>query len=64
VGLQSRIWIDDPSRGDFVKTRAEYVQAVKERFDEEGIDMPYPNRTIEGGLELSNVDALAEPADD
>jgi small-conductance mechanosensitive channel len=64
VGLQSRIWIDNPSRADFVKTRGEYVQAVKERFDEEDINIPYPNRTIGGGLELSNVAGLAEPADD
>ncbi len=64
VGLQSRIWIADPSRADFVKTRAEYVKAVKERFDEEDINIPYPNRTIGGGLELSNVEGLVEPADD
>ncbi|MFB6079258.1 MAG: mechanosensitive ion channel family protein [Halarchaeum sp.] len=50
VGLKSRFWIEDPSRADFVKTRGEYVQAVKERFDEEGIDIPYPTRTLEGGL--------------
>ena len=25
VGLQSRIWIDEPSRADFVKARADYV---------------------------------------
>ncbi|GGN96140.1 mechanosensitive ion channel family protein [Haloarcula pellucida] len=64
VGLQSRIWIDNPSRSDFVKTRGEYVQAVKERFDEEGIDIPYPNRTIGGGLELAGMDSVVEPADD
>ncbi|QIO23433.1 mechanosensitive ion channel family protein [Haloarcula sp. JP-L23] len=64
VGLQSRIWIDNPSRSDFVKTRGEYVQAVKERFDEEGIDIPYPNRTIGGGLELAGMDSIVEPADD
>ena len=64
VGLQSRIWIEDPSRADFVKTRGEYVQAVKQRFDKEGINIPYPNRTIGGGLELANVEGLAEPADD
>jgi small-conductance mechanosensitive channel len=61
VGLQSRIWISDPSRADFVKIRGEYVTAVKERFDDEGIDMPYPNRTIGGGLDLSTVDGIAEP---
>ena len=64
VGLQSRIWISDPSRADFVKTRGEYVEAVKRRFDEEDINIPYPNRTIGGGLDLTNVEGLAEPADD
>ncbi|GAB3039142.1 mechanosensitive ion channel family protein [Natronobiforma cellulositropha] len=48
VGLQSRIWIADPSRADFVRIRGEYVTSVKERFDEEGIDIPYPVRTLEG----------------
>ncbi|WP_049982580.1 mechanosensitive ion channel family protein [Halorubrum sp. BV1] len=48
VGLQSRIWIDDPSRADFVKTRADYVKAVKERFDEEDISIPFPQRTVSG----------------
>ncbi|MCU4799047.1 mechanosensitive ion channel family protein [Halobacteria archaeon HArc-gm2] len=64
VALQSRIWISNPSRSDFVKVRGEYVQSVKERFDAEGIDIPYPNRTIGGGIELSNVDGVVEPADD
>ena len=64
VGLQSRIWIRNPSRSDFVKTRGEYVTSVKERFDAEGIDIPYPNRTLGGGLELTNLEGVAEPADD
>ena len=63
VGLQSRIWIGNPARSDFVKVRGEYVKAVKERFDEEDINIPYPNRTIGGGLELSNVEGIAEPMD-
>jgi len=63
VGLQSRFWIANPSRSDFVRTRAEYVKAVKERFDEEGIDIPYPNRTISGGLEMAGLDS-AVTADD
>ena len=64
VGLQSRIWIGEPSRGDFVKTRGEYVKAVKQRFDEEGIDIPYPNRTIGGGLELGSVEGIVEASGD
>ena len=54
VGLQSRIWIDNPSRSDFVKTRGEYVRRVKARFDEEGIDIPYPHRTLTGGIEVAD----------
>jgi small-conductance mechanosensitive channel len=63
VTLKSRIWIDDPSRSDFVRTRAEYVQTVKQRFDEEGIDIPYPNRTLGGDLTVSGlgeVEAVGE----
>ena len=52
VGLQSRFWIDDPSRSDFVATRSKYVQAVKQRFDAEGIDMPYPYRQLTGEVEM------------
>jgi small-conductance mechanosensitive channel len=52
VGLQSRIWIANPSRADFVKIRGEYVTNVKQRFDEEGVTIPFPNRTIEGALDV------------
>lgn len=60
VGLQSRVWIDNPSRSDFVRTRAEYVQTVKERFDEAGIDIPYPTRTLEGDLRVEELPANTE----
>lgn len=53
VDLQSRIWIANPSRSDFVKTKGEYVNAVKDRFDAEGINIPYPTRDLVGGLQLS-----------
>jgi small-conductance mechanosensitive channel len=52
VGLQSRIWIANPSRADFVKIRGEYVTNVKRRFDEEDVTIPFPNRTIEGELDV------------
>ncbi len=57
VGLKSRFWIDNPSRSDFVKTRSEYVQSVKERFDEEGVDIPYPVRTLDGEVDISGSPA-------
>ena len=60
VGLQSRFWIADPSRADFVATRGEYVTAVKERFDAEGIDIPYPHRTLTGGIEFADGPVAAD----
>jgi len=52
VGLQSRWWIADPDRGDFVRVRSEYVTEVKEAFDEAGIDMPYVHRQLTGSVEV------------
>jgi small-conductance mechanosensitive channel len=64
VVLQSRVWIDNPSRADFVKTRGEYVTNVKERFDAEDINIPYPNRTLHGALQVEGIQAVAPSADD
>ncbi|ELZ85780.1 putative mechanosensitive ion channel [Haloferax elongans ATCC BAA-1513] len=63
VVLKSRIWIANPSRADFVKTRGEYVTTVKKRFDEEGIDFPYPNRTLSGELSVAGMDRVAQSND-
>ncbi|MDY6764358.1 MAG: mechanosensitive ion channel family protein [Halobacteria archaeon] len=55
VGLQSRFWIAEPSRADFVKTRSEYVQNVKQRFDEEDIEIPFPQRDLSGNVSLQGL---------
>ena len=60
VGLQSRIWIANPSRADFVKTRSEYVENVKNRFDDEGIEIPFPQRDLSGVVETRTPEFDAE----
>ena len=60
VGLQSRWWIADPDRGDFVRVRSEYVTAVKEAFDDAGIDMPYVHRQLTGSVEVIEEVAAEE----
>ena len=62
VGIQSRFWIDDPARSDYVRVKSEYVQAVKERCDAEAIDMPYPYHELTGSIEVENTGGA--PADD
>lgn len=58
VLLQSRFWVADPNRADFVRIRGEYGQAVKERLDDAGIDIPFPIRTLDG--EVTIADGVAD----
>ncbi|MFC6942716.1 mechanosensitive ion channel family protein [Salinirubellus sp. GCM10025818] len=54
VVLDGRIWID-PDESGYGAVRAQFVEGVKERFDAEGIDMPYPNTELSGEIEVTNV---------
>jgi small-conductance mechanosensitive channel len=63
VVLSGRIWID-PEESSYGAIRAQFVEAVKGRFDAEGIDMPYPNTELSGGIEVTNVGGAGEAAGD
>jgi small conductance mechanosensitive channel len=52
VGLSGRIWID-PNESSYGAIRARYLEAVKRRFDAEGIDMPYPNTELSGAIDVT-----------
>ncbi|MFB6180972.1 MAG: mechanosensitive ion channel family protein [Candidatus Nanohalobium sp.] len=45
VNLKLRAW-SRPSKANMVSAASEVTQKVKERFDREGIDIPYPIRTV------------------
>lgn len=62
ITLQSRFWIENPQRTDYVKTRSEYARVVKERFNEEGIKIPFPQRDLSGEMVLTDSDS--EPAEE
>lgn len=53
IGLQSRIWVRDPGQSDFLGIRGQFIQRVTERFEREGVTIPYPHRTIDGALATS-----------
>lgn len=55
-GLQSRIWIQNPGQSDFLGIRGRFVQAVTERFEREGVTIPYPHRTIDGSIDGPGID--------
>jgi small conductance mechanosensitive channel len=58
VGLTSQIWIEDPSREDFLDIRGDYITSVKTRFDDDGIDIPFPQIELSGGVALDETGRL------
>ncbi len=63
VGLQARVWIAQPRRSDFVRTRAEYVKRVKQRFDREDITIPFPQRDLSGEVGMAAPPEFASTSD-
>jgi small conductance mechanosensitive channel len=63
VVLQGRVWID-PTEHSYGAVRAQFLEAVKTRFDAEGIDMPYPNTELSGGVDITNVEEIGTRSDD
>ncbi|MFW5928604.1 MAG: mechanosensitive ion channel family protein [Thermoplasmatota archaeon] len=55
VGIQSRVWITNPKRTDFVRIKSDYVKSVKESFDEEDIEIPFPQVDLSGQVGVSDV---------
>ena len=58
VVLGARFWIDNPTRRRVWRARSNAVAAIKERFDAEGIKIPFPQRELagrdeEGGFRLA-----------
>lgn len=64
VVLSGRVWIN-PNRTSYPPTVAEFTEAVKKRFDAEGIGMPYPYTELTGSVDVENPDETGfTPAND
>lgn len=44
VNLRAYVWADDPITGFIMKT--ELFKSIKQRFDNEGVEIPFPHRTL------------------
>ena len=59
IDFTIRFWIDFARQVDYRRARSSAVQRIKAAFDEHGITIPFPIRTldfgIEGGLALGKA---------
>lgn len=50
INLSARVWVPYPKNQSYVKARHQAVIAIKEAFDESGITIPFPIRTMDFGI--------------
>ena len=59
VRMMVRIWVEYEKQRDFLEARSQAIQRIKAAFDENGVTMPYPVRTLDfgvkGGTALSDM---------
>ncbi len=60
INFQVRIWINDPDQPVWLQGKSEAIMYIKKAFDNNGITIPFPIRTldfgIKGGEKLSEMD--------
>ncbi len=44
VNLRATVWAENPTDGFFMK--CDLLKSVKQRFDKEGVEIPFPHRTV------------------
>jgi small-conductance mechanosensitive channel len=54
VLLRVRFWVSQPARTDTLRIRSLYTQRVTERFDAEGVEMPFPTRELRGNVDVGS----------
>lgn len=70
VVLVVRVWVDRPTIERVNRVRDEVICEIKERFDDRGIEIPYPQRELSGRGEAGSLhistanESMSEPAHD
>lgn len=50
VDFQVRFWINFEKQTDYLKAKSEAIKQLKKRFDEQGLTIPFPIRTLDFGV--------------
>ncbi|MEX0599113.1 MAG: mechanosensitive ion channel family protein [Rhodothermales bacterium] len=61
INFVVRFWIDYRNHSDYLGARSDAIKRIKKAFDENGITIPFPIRTLDfgvvGGVNLDEVPA-------
>lgn len=50
INFVIRFWVNFRANKDFWQAQSDAIMAIKKRFEEEGIDIPFPIRTLDFGI--------------
>lgn len=50
ITFSLRFWINFSSQADYLRARSEAIERLKKAFDENGITIPFPTRTLDFGV--------------
>jgi small conductance mechanosensitive channel len=50
INFQIRIWAATPDQPDYLRVRSEAIMRIKKAYDENGITIPFPIRTLDFGI--------------
>ncbi len=50
INFEAQIWIEYPGKDNFYRSRHEAIMFIKKAFDENGITIPFPIRTLDFGI--------------
>jgi len=66
INFTIRFWVDFTRQPDYLGACSEAIIAIKKAFDQEGISIPFPIRTLDfspvGGVTLGEVRPRGEAA--
>lgn len=61
INFQLRFWLADAEHADYLKAQSESIKVLKKAFDKEGINIPFPIRTLE--FNSNQLDKLTSAPD-
>ncbi|MDQ6610768.1 MAG: mechanosensitive ion channel [Bacteroidota bacterium] len=50
INFSLRLWVATPEQPDYLRVKSEAVMRIKKAYDEAGITIPYPIRTLDFGI--------------